>query len=211
MGAIMNAAPRTPAGRFRTSRHQRARRSPKTASATRGRLRHPARVNGADYARLVLLAALWGGAFIFLRVPRRCSVRPGPRSVACCSAGSRCSPGFASAGFDSGLRRHARFYLLIGTVNIAAAVCALFVCGDARPRVAAFDRQRNSADFRACLERAVSRRARHAAQGSRSRARHRRRRADCPAPDGDRAAQSSAAVAAALASVLLLWSTPACS
>ena len=84
------------------------------------RLRHPARVNGADYARLVLLAALWGGAFVFLRVAAPVL---GPAWTAECRVllgGLALLAWLRLAGFDSGLRRHARFYLLIGTVSIAA-------------------------------------------------------------------------------------------
>jgi len=77
-------------------------------------------VNGADYARLVLLAALWGGAFVFLRVAAPVL---GPAWTAECRVllgGLALLAWLRLAGFDSGLRRHARFYLLIGTVSIAA-------------------------------------------------------------------------------------------
>jgi drug/metabolite transporter (DMT)-like permease len=73
----------------------------------------------ADYARLVLLAAIWGGAFIFLRV-----VAPvlGPAWTAeprVLLGGLALLAWLRISGVDPGLRRHARFYLLIGTVNIA--------------------------------------------------------------------------------------------
>ena len=77
-------------------------------------------MNGADYARLVLLAALWGGAFVFLRVAAPVL---GPAWTAECRVllgGLALLAWLRLAGFDSGLRRHARFYLLIGTVSIAA-------------------------------------------------------------------------------------------
>jgi len=73
----------------------------------------------ADYARLVLLAAIWGGAFIFLRV-----VAPvlGPAWTAeprVLLGGLALLAWLRFTGVDPGLRRHARFYLLVGTVNIA--------------------------------------------------------------------------------------------
>jgi drug/metabolite transporter (DMT)-like permease len=76
-------------------------------------------VKAADYARLALLAALWGGAFVFLRV-----VAPvlGPAWTAefrVLLGGLALLAWFRLTGFDAELRRHARFYLLIGTVNIA--------------------------------------------------------------------------------------------
>jgi drug/metabolite transporter (DMT)-like permease len=77
-------------------------------------------VNGADYARLVLLAALWGGAFVFLRVAAPVL---GPAWTAECRVllGGLALLGWLRlSGLDPGLRRHARFYLLIGTVSIAA-------------------------------------------------------------------------------------------
>ena len=77
-------------------------------------------MNGADYARLLLLAALWGGAFVFLRVAAPVL---GPAWTAECRVllgGLALLAWLRLAGFDSGLRRHARFYLLIGTVSIAA-------------------------------------------------------------------------------------------
>ena len=77
-------------------------------------------MNGADYARLVLLAALWGGAFVFLRVAAPVL---GPAWTAECRVllgGLALLAWLRLTGFDPGLRRHARFYLLIGTVSIAA-------------------------------------------------------------------------------------------
>ena len=77
-------------------------------------------MNSADYARLVLLAAVWGGAFVFLRVAAPVL---GPAWTAECRVllgGLALLAWFHLTGVDSGLRRHARFYLLIGTVSIAA-------------------------------------------------------------------------------------------
>lgn len=77
-------------------------------------------MNGADYARLILLAAVWGGAFVFLRVAAPVL---GPAWTAECRVllgGLALLAWLRFTGVDSGLRRHARFYLLIGTVAIAA-------------------------------------------------------------------------------------------
>ncbi|HEV8096476.1 MAG TPA: DMT family transporter [Burkholderiales bacterium] len=77
-------------------------------------------MNGADYARLVLLAALWGGAFVFLRVAAPVL---GPAWTAECRVllgGLALLAWFRLTGFQPELRRHARSYLLIGAVNIAA-------------------------------------------------------------------------------------------
>jgi drug/metabolite transporter (DMT)-like permease len=74
----------------------------------------------ADYARLVLLAAIWGGAFVFLRIAAPVL---GPAWTAECRVllgGLSLLAWLRLTGFDAGLRRHARFYLLIGAVNIAA-------------------------------------------------------------------------------------------
>ena len=77
-------------------------------------------MNAADYARLVLLAALWGGAFVFLRIAAPVL---GPVWTAECRVllgGLALLAWLRFTGSDSGLRRHARFYLLIGAVSIAA-------------------------------------------------------------------------------------------
>lgn len=73
----------------------------------------------ADYGRLVLLAAIWGAAFIFMRVAA-------PALGAIWTAESRVLLGglallawFRCSGFDPELRRHARAYLVVGSVNIA--------------------------------------------------------------------------------------------
>lgn len=76
-------------------------------------------MNAADYARLVLLAAIWGGAFPFMRVAA-------PALGAVLTAELRVLIGglalllwlrLCGEGIDA--RRHWRFYLLIGVVGIA--------------------------------------------------------------------------------------------
>jgi len=72
-----------------------------------------------DYARLLLLAALWGASFIFMRITA-------PVLGAAWTAEGRMLIGaaalaawFAFTGFDPQWRAHARFYALVGVVNSA--------------------------------------------------------------------------------------------
>jgi drug/metabolite transporter (DMT)-like permease len=74
----------------------------------------------ADYARLVLLAAIWGGAFVFLRVAAPVLGPAWTAEVRVLLGGLALLAWLRVTGFDIELRRHARFYLLIGAVNIAA-------------------------------------------------------------------------------------------
>lgn len=76
-------------------------------------------VNPADYGRLVLLAALWGASFIFVRVAA-------PAFGAVWTAEGRLLLGgvvlaiwFRIAGFDPQWRRHWKAYAAIGLVNLA--------------------------------------------------------------------------------------------
>lgn len=73
----------------------------------------------ADYARLLLLAALWGGAFIFLRVAAPVLGPAWTAELRVLLGGLALLAWFRLTGFDAELLRHARFHLLIGTVNIA--------------------------------------------------------------------------------------------
>jgi len=73
----------------------------------------------ADYARLLLLAALWGGAFIFLRVAAPVLGPAWTAELRVLLGGLALLAWFRLTGFDAGLLRHARFHFLIGTVNIA--------------------------------------------------------------------------------------------
>lgn len=73
----------------------------------------------ADYARLLLLAALWGASFLFMRVTA-------PVLGALWTAEGRMLIGaaalaawFALTGFDPQWRAHWRFYALVGVVNSA--------------------------------------------------------------------------------------------
>jgi drug/metabolite transporter (DMT)-like permease len=76
-------------------------------------------MRGSDIARLVLLAAIWGASFIFMR-----TLAPvlGPVLTAdsrVMIAGIALVAGFRLAGFDGGLRRHWRHFLVIGVLNSA--------------------------------------------------------------------------------------------
>ena len=73
----------------------------------------------ADYARLVALAAIWGAAFIFLRVAAPVLGPAWTPELRVLLGGLALLAWFRLAGFDTGLRVHWRSYLLIGTVNIA--------------------------------------------------------------------------------------------
>jgi len=82
-------------------------------------LRHNAAVKAADYARLALLAAIWGGAFVFLRVAAPVLGAAWTAEFRVLLGGLALLAWFRLSGVDAGLRGHARSYLLIGTVNIA--------------------------------------------------------------------------------------------
>ena len=76
-------------------------------------------MKAADYARLALLAALWGAAFVFLRVAAPVLGPAWTAELRVLIGGLVLLAWFRLSGFDAGVRKHARFYLLIGTVNIA--------------------------------------------------------------------------------------------
>ncbi len=73
----------------------------------------------ADYARLVALAAIWGAAFIFMRIAAPVFGPAWTAELRVLLGGLALLAWFRALGFDPGLRVHWRFYLLIGTVNIA--------------------------------------------------------------------------------------------
>jgi drug/metabolite transporter (DMT)-like permease len=76
-------------------------------------------MRGSDVARLVALAAIWGGSFIFIRVlaPQLGPVLTATTRVLI--AGLALVAYFRVSGFDAGLRRFWRQYLVIGIVNSA--------------------------------------------------------------------------------------------
>lgn len=73
----------------------------------------------ANTARLVALAAIWGAAFIFMRVAAPVLGPAWTPELRVLIGGLALLAWFRAVGFDPGLSRHWRFYLLIGTVNIA--------------------------------------------------------------------------------------------
>jgi len=76
-------------------------------------------VTPADIARLVALAAIWGAAFIFMRVAAPVLGPAWTPELRVLIGGLVLLAWFRAIRFDPGLRLHWRFYLLIGTVNIA--------------------------------------------------------------------------------------------
>jgi drug/metabolite transporter (DMT)-like permease len=73
----------------------------------------------ADYARLLLLAALWGGAFIFLRIAAPVLGAPWTAEIRVLLGGLALLAWYRLTGADIGLRRHARAYLVLGAAIIA--------------------------------------------------------------------------------------------
>ncbi|HEX9397616.1 MAG TPA: DMT family transporter [Burkholderiales bacterium] len=73
----------------------------------------------ADLARLVALAAIWGGAFIFLRVAAPVLGPAWTPELRVLLGGLALLAWFRYLGFDPGLRRYARCYLLLGPAIIA--------------------------------------------------------------------------------------------
>lgn len=76
-------------------------------------------MKGADYARLLLLAAIWGGAFIFLRVAAPVLGPVWTPEVRVLLGGLAVLAWLRFAGQNADLWRHRRAYLIVGTVNIA--------------------------------------------------------------------------------------------
>jgi drug/metabolite transporter (DMT)-like permease len=76
-------------------------------------------LRGADYARLLLLAAIWGGAFIFLRVTAPVLGPGWTPEVRVLLGGLAVLAWLRFAGQNADLWLHRRVYLIVGTVNIA--------------------------------------------------------------------------------------------
>jgi drug/metabolite transporter (DMT)-like permease len=73
----------------------------------------------ADYTRLVLLAAIWGGAFVFLRVAAPALGAAWTAEIRVLLGGLALLAWYRIIGVDVGLRRHARGYLMLGGTIIA--------------------------------------------------------------------------------------------
>ncbi len=76
-------------------------------------------MNAADTARLVALAALWGAAFIFLRVVAPVLGAAWTAELRVLLGAAALLVWFRVIGFDPALRRHWRAYLAVGTINSA--------------------------------------------------------------------------------------------
>ncbi|MEO8718845.1 MAG: DMT family transporter [Burkholderiales bacterium] len=74
----------------------------------------------ADYARLVALAAIWGAAFIFMRVAAPVLGPIWTPELRVLLGGLALLAWLRITGFDPGLSTHWRSYLLIGSIGIAA-------------------------------------------------------------------------------------------
>ena len=74
----------------------------------------------ADYARLVALAAIWGASFIFMRVAAPVLGAVWTAELRVLLGGLALLAWLRIAGFDPGLRAHARAYLVVGAIGIAA-------------------------------------------------------------------------------------------
>src|SRR3954462_3852812 len=73
----------------------------------------------ADYARLVLLAALWGASFIFMRVTAPVLGAAWTAEARMVIGAAALAAWFTFTGFDVQWRAHARFYAMVGVVNSA--------------------------------------------------------------------------------------------
>jgi len=76
-------------------------------------------MRAGDVGRLVALAAIWGGAFIFLRVAAPVLGPAWTSELRVLLGGLVLLAWFRFIGFDPGLRRYARSYLLLGAAIIA--------------------------------------------------------------------------------------------
>jgi drug/metabolite transporter (DMT)-like permease len=74
----------------------------------------------ADAARLVLLAAIWGGSFPFMRVAAPVLGPAWTAELRVLLGGLALLAWLRFAGFDAGLRRHWRAYFVVGGIGIAA-------------------------------------------------------------------------------------------
>ena len=76
-------------------------------------------MKAADYARLLVLAAIWGGAFVFLRVAAPVLGPAWTAEIRVLVGGLALLAWLRFAGVKLGLWRHRRFYLVVGGTIIA--------------------------------------------------------------------------------------------
>lgn len=77
-------------------------------------------MRAADTGRLVALAAIWGAAFIFMRVAAPVLGPIWTPELRVLLGGLALLAWFRLTGFDPGLRTHWRAYLVVGSIGIAA-------------------------------------------------------------------------------------------
>jgi drug/metabolite transporter (DMT)-like permease len=77
-------------------------------------------MRAADYGRLVALAAIWGAAFIFMRVAAPVLGAAWTAELRVLLGGLALLAWLRLGGFDPGLRAHGRAYLVVGAIGIAA-------------------------------------------------------------------------------------------
>ena len=84
-------------------------------------------MKAADYTRLILLAAIWGASFIFMRVAAPAFGTVWTAEARLLIAGLVLAAWFRFSGFDPQWRRHWRAYAAIGLVNLALpSLCYAF-------------------------------------------------------------------------------------
>jgi drug/metabolite transporter (DMT)-like permease len=76
-------------------------------------------MRAADFVRLLALAAIWGAAFIFVRVAAPVLGPAWTPEIRVLLGGLALLAWFGLAGIERGLWRHWRAYLVVGSVNIA--------------------------------------------------------------------------------------------
>jgi drug/metabolite transporter (DMT)-like permease len=76
-------------------------------------------MTAADFGRLLLLAAIWGGAFPFMKVAAPALGALWTAELRVLIGGLALLAWLRWRGVDLELRRHARFYLLVGAVGLA--------------------------------------------------------------------------------------------
>ena len=77
-------------------------------------------MKAADAARLLLLAAIWGASFLFIRVTAPAIGAAATADLRMLIAGAALAAYFAITGFDAQWRRWWRWYILIGALTSAA-------------------------------------------------------------------------------------------
>lgn len=74
-------------------------------------------MRGADAARLVTLAAIWGASFLFIRIATPVFGVLGTADVRMLIAGVMLAGYYALTGFDAEWRRSWRYYVVVGVLN----------------------------------------------------------------------------------------------